>query len=216
MNIQTKKCKTCGKTFQKRINCSKKDWEITFYCSKSCAKKNKPSWNKGKPWSLEIRMKMSEDRLGHCNNSGRTHFKKGIKSWNSGIKMTKEQTKNMHVERPNAKGINHPKWRGGITSENLKIRHSVEYKEWRTKVFERDDYICTICGIKGGWHKDAKQKIALIADHIKPFALFIELRFEVSNGRTLCKSCDNKHGFKWNRHLSYDDNLDYFNSKIKN
>jgi 5-methylcytosine-specific restriction endonuclease McrA len=66
------------------------------------------------------------------------------------------------------------------TPEKLYIRHSAEYKLWRKEVFERDDYTCQICGLRGG---------VLHADHIKPFAIFPELRLEVSNGRTLCKPC---------------------------
>lgn len=39
------------------------------------------------------------------------------------------------------------------------------------------------CGKRGG---------KLVADHIKPFFLYPELRFEISNGRTICKDCDLK------------------------
>lgn len=76
-------------------------------------------------------------------------------------------------------------WRGGITPENAKIRASDETKAWRIAVFERDDYTCQVCGDRGG-NKHA--------DHIKPFALFPELRFDVSNGRTLCIPCHRHHG----------------------
>ena len=37
------------------------------------------------------------------------------------------------------------------------------------------------------------------ADHIKDFALFPNLRLDINNGRTLCKSCHRKtdnYGFK--------------------
>lgn len=41
-------------------------------------------------------------------------------------------------------------------------------------------FTCQECKQKGG---------ELHADHIKPFALFPELRFDINNGRTLCVSC---------------------------
>lgn len=74
-------------------------------------------------------------------------------------------------------------WKGGVSSENAKIRSSMQYKVWRKKVFERDDYTCQSCNQRGG---------ILNADHIKPFSLFPELRFEINNGRTLCKECHEK------------------------
>ena len=40
--------------------------------------------------------------------------------------------------------------------------------------------IFVYCGQVGGY---------LEADHIKPFSLYPELRFELSNGRTYCKPC---------------------------
>lgn len=74
-------------------------------------------------------------------------------------------------------------WRGGITPLHRKLRNSEQYKEWRKAVFERDGYTCVWCGQKGG---------KLNADHIKPFCAFPELRFDVSNGRTLCIACHEK------------------------
>lgn len=81
---------------------------------------------------------------------------------------------------PGCAGIKSHLWKGGVTKRNDKIRRSFAYKDWRRQVFERDDYTCQGCGIRGG---------DLHADHIKPFALFEELRFTLENGRTLCKPC---------------------------
>jgi 5-methylcytosine-specific restriction endonuclease McrA len=80
----------------------------------------------------------------------------------------------------NHRGENNHNWKGGVTPENQKIRHSLEYKLWRNAVFIRDNYTCIWCGQMGG---------KLNADHIKPFALYPELRFSIDNGRTLCVDC---------------------------
>jgi 5-methylcytosine-specific restriction endonuclease McrA len=73
-----------------------------------------------------------------------------------------------------------PNWQGGITPEHRAIRASYATIKWRKAVFERDNYTCQKCGKHGG---------ELNADHELPFALFPALRFEVLNGRTLCKPC---------------------------
>lgn len=76
-------------------------------------------------------------------------------------------------------GAKHPKWKGGVTSKNEQIRKSIEYKNWRKAVFVRDSFLCRECGAAG----------EIQAHHIKAFADFPELRFEVSNGQTLCVPC---------------------------
>lgn len=71
-------------------------------------------------------------------------------------------------------------WKGGITKDSKIIRSSYDYKSWRESVFERDNHTCQLCNTRGG---------VLNADHIKPFAYFPELRFDINNGRTLCLGC---------------------------
>ena len=63
------------------------------------------------------------------------------------------------------------------------FRKSEEYKNWRMRVFERDDFKCQVCGKVGG---------ELNAHHIKEFSKYPELRFKVDNGITLCVKCHKK------------------------
>lgn len=66
-------------------------------------------------------------------------------------------------------------------------RHSLKYSNWRTKVFERDNYTCQRCGIRGG---------ELNAHHIKSFAKYKKLRYAITNGMTLCRTCHIKEHSK--------------------
>lgn len=80
-------------------------------------------------------------------------------------------------------GIKPDEWRGFTTPKNRKARASREYKEWRAAVFARDNHTCQFCGMRG---------VKLHADHTKPFAIFLDLRYDVDNGRTLCVPCHKK------------------------
>lgn len=59
-------------------------------------------------------------------------------------------------------------------------RQCAEYKAWRKAVYERDDYTCQTCGKRG---------VKLNAHHKKAYAFYPDLRYDVSNGITLCCSC---------------------------
>jgi len=78
-------------------------------------------------------------------------------------------------------------WQGKATPpwerKSKEQRHIPQYENWRTEVFERDEYTCQKCGQRGG---------RLNAHHIKPFAKFKKLRYVVNNGLTLCEKCHKK------------------------
>jgi hypothetical protein len=81
------------------------------------------------------------------------------------------------------KGKDHPCWQGGKTEEQARLRNTARYRAWRKAVFERDDYTCQDCSRRGG---------DLEAHHLRPWSLYHDLRFEVSNGQTLCVKCHRK------------------------
>ncbi len=97
--------------------------------------------------------------------------------------------KEVGVHPPHLRGKDNPNWNGRPTTDS--IRKSVEYLEWKYAVIKRDDYTCVWCGIKS-------RKIHV--DHIKSFASYPELRFDVSNGRVLCIPCHKKTD-TWGRHI---------------
>ena len=145
----------------------------------------------GKKLSIEHVKKLSESHKGkkHTQEQKLTRSKTLKKAylegkreaWNKGKETPKETRdkisqglKGMFIGE---KGSN---WQGGISTEHEILRHSLEYRLWRKAVFERDNYTCIWCNQRGR---------ELHADHIKPFALFPELRFAIDNGRTLCIPC---------------------------
>lgn len=154
-------------------------------------KTGRTPWNKGKTYSSKHKgRKLSEEHKQALRvprkGAGvyeRTEFHKEIVR-----NIMKKRYENGEIigfrKKPSVrKGEQNNNWKGGVTSLNEKIRKSKRYKDWRKAVFERDGYTCNKCGKIGG---------DLHADHIKQFAFHPELRFELSNGRTLCKKCHRK------------------------
>lgn len=152
-------------------------------------------WNKGKRniYSEETLKRMSLMKLGKptwCKGTkglikpNKGSFQKGrkIDPWNKGVKYSEDRRLILSKAQ---RGEKSHLWRGGLTKKNQIIRSSVEYKIWREKVFSRDNYTCQDCGERSGVGK----KVYLQADHIKPFSTYPKLRFDTSNGRTLCIEC---------------------------
>jgi len=145
---------------------------------------SKPKTKKRPPFTEEHKRKLSEARK-----------KRPLKEKTVKLKLPRVYSKRPYStgkhnvsNRPEVKekislskmGSKNPNWKGGVTPKNTAIRQSTEYKDWRIKVFQRDNYTCQECGSRG---------VTLHADHIKPFAYYPELRLVIENGRTLCVPC---------------------------
>ena len=142
---------------------------------------------RGKPHSEETRQKMSIALKGNKNSLGRKHSEeirrkiseanKGRISAMKGKHHSEEARKKLSMAMRGEKSNG---WKGGVTPINAKIRDSLEYKLWREAIFKRDNFTCQWCRQVGG-NKNV--------DHIKMFAFYPELRFDINNGRTLCENC---------------------------
>lgn len=77
-----------------------------------------------------------------------------------------------------------------VKSVDRCLRYSTQMDDWRKGVFERDNYTCQECGDRN--NKGRGGTVYLEAHHLKQFATHPELRFEISNGVTLCKPCHKK------------------------
>jgi hypothetical protein len=64
----------------------------------------------------------------------------------------------------------------------LRDRNNKKNTDWRKEVFKRDNYTCQECGQKG----------YIEAHHIKRWVDYPNLRYDINNGKTLCKSCHSK------------------------
>ena len=91
----------------------------------------------------------------------------------------------------NCKGTKAPNYKDGRCIERQLLRAGLKFKNWRKEIFKRDNYTCQYCGDNTGGN--------LEAHHIKGFAEYKELRFDINNGITLCKKCHKKtenYGYK--------------------
>jgi hypothetical protein len=130
----------------------------------------------GKKHSQESKQKMSESLKGRI-------------PWNKGKKMSLEARKKMSIAT-RGRVVNkireegHWNWKGGKSHRTRKSY------EWRRMVFERDNYTCQKCG----------ERANIIAHHIKSYYKFENLRYKITNGITLCRSCHPKehNGLKGN------------------
>lgn len=171
----------------------------------------KAGWQKGKkrgPMSKETKQKISAALHGKQPKNIVAGWNKGGTSWSKGKKLSEEHKKkigqanklfysNIEVRKEISKRMskrNKEVFSDSLIGLNKILRHRLEYRQWRTAVYERDNYTCQECNIKGG---------ELNADHIISFSVLLyryliktvedaleckEL-WNIDNGRTLCLEC---------------------------
>jgi hypothetical protein len=172
------------------------------YCSYYCASKNRI-------FTIETLEKMRQSHKGNkirlgCKMSEESKAK--ISKYQTGKHPTEETRKKLSEWQL---GSNNPNWKGGITELAQLIRGLSKNDTFRLKVFERDNYTCQECNIRGKYLEvhhvkpfnillldflqnynqfspiDDKEKLIRLAISWFPF-------WNINNGKTLCSDCHNK------------------------
>lgn len=84
--------------------------------------------------------------------------------------------------------------KGGITAINRLIRCSEKYQQWRSDIFERDNWTCQNCRKRGyELHAHHSKRFSKILSEFRIKTLEQALKchelWDLNNGVTLCKDC---------------------------
>jgi hypothetical protein len=153
-------------------------------------RKGRPALNKGVKYGPKIIKRMKKSHLGNVPwNKG----KRGLQiAWNKGKK------------HPKVSGDKNWNWKGGISLERDRIRHSRRYYSWTRKVFERDHYTDQKYGVIGG---------ELVSHHILNFSDNPKLRFRLKNGITLSRKAHDEFHQKYGKRNNTREQLEEFLTK---
>ena len=150
-------CKYCKEIF--RVHKSRFKRGVSF-CSKECRKQGWRGFKRSEEFKEKIAIAM-----------------KGRKGWSAGKKL------------PHRSGANCHFWKGGVSKKNRTERQNfcstLEYREFRNRIFKRDNYTCQDCGRR----TKKGDKVYIQLHHIKPFSKYPNLRTSEDNVVTLCRKC---------------------------
>jgi hypothetical protein len=193
----TATCRQCGREFSRVLESS----DGGTHCSRRCAAKTANQASLAVPKATAVlderecvrcggrfTLIKASSRKRYCSHRcylGRTG--KAHAGWKPKITLTCEgcqcqfQTHPFQEERRRycSRACKHQAQRHNLDT-HVRRTH-VRYAEWRSAVLDRDAWACQHCGQSAG--------IKLHAHHIAPWASNPDLRFEVSNGLTLCWPC---------------------------
>lgn len=159
-------CLTCLKTFK-----SYDKYRNPKYCTKKCYAESL----KQKRFCVICQKQLCWYQKIYCSRQCCGIHKKGKN-------LSENHRDSLKGPRPHRRNENAYNYTGSTNARTLDMQR-FEYKQWRKSVFERDDYTCQNCKNKGGM---------LNADHIQPYSLHPNLRYDIGNGRTLCLECHKK------------------------
>ncbi len=182
------------------IDCGK---ELSYYNGKRCRKCNNTCFGKKpikkicKICSKEFYVFSSSKNRIYC--SRKCYFKS-----KKGKSFTETHCKNIKLSKM---GALNPQWKNGITPLCQKIKDLSEYKEWRRKVFQQDNYICQECfrgGRKIHAHHHKKLFSIIFQEFLQQYSQFSPIEdketllrltityqpfWDINNGQTLCEDC---------------------------
>jgi len=215
----TKNCLNCNKEFAKKISESIAYFSTKRFCSHECfdsIRRNKPSpspktaFKKGQ----KVFVPNESRRKGKDNNmwtGGPVSIICKICSRQFSVnrsridaKTCSPECKHLYQRSPERREAirlihrervlagKHNLYRG-VTALYTLIRKSAQYKEWRTRVFNRDGFRCVECGRNGELHADHVRQFAIILIENDVNSIDDALKcvplWDINNGRTLCVPC---------------------------
>jgi len=113
------------------------------------------------------------------------------------------------------RGKNHYNYKGGITPLGVSIRNLPEGRQWRNKIFQRDNFTCQDCGARSGNgkavilhpHHTPKAFADILSEFLEEYNQFspyddkdtlvrLAIKYQpfwdIDDGTTLCKRCHKK------------------------
>ena len=139
--------------------------------------------HKGIKHSEEHKIKIRESNIGKHNKGGKRPMEIRIRL----SKIQQELNKNPELRKNrsiSAQRISSEEWKGFSQPYLRRLRNSSMWKIWREAIFLRDNFTCQN---KNCEYCQNKIGVMLHPHHIKSFALYPELRFNIDNGITYCE-----------------------------
>lgn len=161
-----RQCTVCGKKFKTKPCYLKRGKNHGKFCSRECVAKgkNNPNWKGGKQYKNICKGCGVEFDVLKCH--------KGVRKYCS----------------------SECRKRSRITPFRTSVRNSAKYLQWRSDVFQRDNWTCQTCA-KRGYKLQAHHIISferIMRDNkIKDMeqAMKCNILWDIENGVTLCEDC---------------------------